>query len=84
MAYLDKHSTLAPVMVNVVSSNPTGGNFLKFFKPLDVNSGLKCKCDLIVKNSNARYKTALKPHLIPAHQIAAEGLERTASRPRVE
>ena len=39
-------------MVSVVSSNPTGGNFLKFFKTLDVNFGLKCKCDLIVKNSN--------------------------------
>ena len=27
-----------------------GGNFLlKFFESLDVNSGLKCKCDLIVK-----------------------------------
>ena len=24
---------------------------MKFFKPLDVNFGLKCKCDLIVKNS---------------------------------
>ena len=52
MAYLDKHSTLDPVMVSVVSSIPTGGNFLNFFKPLDVNFGLKCKCDLIVKNSN--------------------------------
>ena len=39
-------------MVSVVSSNPTGGNFLKCFKPLDVNFGLKCKCDLIVKNSS--------------------------------
>ena len=45
MAYLDKHSTLATVMASAVSSNPTGGNFLKFFKPLDVNFGLKCKCD---------------------------------------
>ena len=36
VAYLDKHSTLDPVMVTVVSSIPTGGNFLKFFKPLDV------------------------------------------------
>ena len=52
MAYLDKHATLDPVIVSVVSSNPTGGNFLKFFKPLDVNFGLKCKCDLIVKNSS--------------------------------
>ena len=51
VAYLDKHSTLDPVMVSVVSSNPTGGHFLKIFKPLDVNFGLKCKCDLIVKNS---------------------------------
>ena len=52
VAYLDKHSTLDPVMVSVVNSNPTGGNFLNFFKPLDVNFGLKCKCDLIVKNSS--------------------------------
>ena len=54
VAYLDKHSTFDPVMVSVVSSIPVEeGNFLlKFFEPLDVNSGLKCKCDFIVKNSN--------------------------------
>ena len=52
MTYTDKHSTLDPVMVSVVSSIPTGCNFLKFFKPLDVNFGLKCKCDLTVKNSS--------------------------------
>ena len=52
MAYLDKHSTLDPVMVSVVSSNPTGGNVLKFFKLLDVNFSLKCKCDLVMENSN--------------------------------
>ena len=52
MAYLDKHSTLDLVMVSV-QIPVEGGNFLlKYFKPLDVNSGLKCKCDLIVKNSN--------------------------------
>ena len=52
MTHLDKHSTLDPVIVSVVSSLPTGGNFLlNFFKTLDVHSGLKCKCDLIVKNS---------------------------------
>ena len=51
VAYLDKHSTLDPVMVSVVSWNPTGDNFLKFCKPLNVNFRLKCKCDLIVKNS---------------------------------
>ena len=48
---MDKHSTLDLVMVSVVSSNPTGGNFLKFFKPVDENFSFKCKCDLIVKNS---------------------------------
>ena len=52
VAYLDKHSTLDPMVVSVVSSNPTGGNFLKFFKPFDVNFDLKCKCDLFVKNSS--------------------------------
>ena len=53
MAYLDKHSTLDPVMVSVVSSIPSGKRqlFAKFFKLRDVNSGLKCKCDLIMKNS---------------------------------
>ena len=40
-------------MVSVVSPNPSGGRqlFANFFKNLDVNSGLKCKFDLIVKNS---------------------------------
>ena len=52
VAYLDKHSTLNPVMVSVVGSIPTGGNFLlKLFETLDVISGLKCKCHLIVKIS---------------------------------
>ena len=50
MDYLDKHSTLDPVMVSVVSSIPIGGNILNF-KPLDVNFGLKCKFDLILKKS---------------------------------
>ena len=44
VAYLDKHSTLDPVMVSAVISIPTVGNFLKLFKPPDVNFGLKCKC----------------------------------------
>ena len=53
MAYVNKHSTLDPVMVSIVSSIPSGGSqlFANIFKPLDVNSHLKCKCDLIVKNS---------------------------------
>ena len=37
-------------MASVVSSIPSGGKQL-FAKTLGVNSGLKCKCDLIVKNS---------------------------------
>ena len=45
-------------MVSLVGSIPTGGNFIfcwDFFKPLDVNSGYKCKFDHFVKNSNARF-----------------------------
>ena len=74
VAYLDRHSALDPVMVSVVTSNPTGGNFLKFFKLLDVNFGLKCKCDLIVKNSNFEMKeqTGLMEIIAFAHaQMAA-------------
>ena len=43
-------------MVSVVSSTPTRGNLIfcwNFLKPLDVNSSLKCKIDLVVKNSIA-------------------------------
>ena len=47
LAYLEKCSTLDPVMVSDVSSIPNGGNF---FKPRGINSGLKCKCDLTMKN----------------------------------
>ena len=46
-----------------MSSIPTGGNLLLiFFKPLDVNSGLKCKCDLLMKNSIAlsKYRESMK------------------------
>ena len=57
MAYLDKYSTLDLVMVGVVSSNPSGGPqlFANFFKPFDVNSALKYKCDLIMKNSIGKF-----------------------------
>ena len=42
VAYVDKHSTLDTVMVGVVGSIPTGGNFLlKRFKILNVNFRLK-------------------------------------------
>ena len=71
MAYLDKHSTLDLVMVSVVSSIPSGLRhfLLKFLKPIDVNSGLKCKCDLIVKNSfGFLYQTiSMHGHLMASH-----------------
>ena len=67
MAYLDKHSTLDPVMVSVVSSIPTGGNFLKF---LGVNFGLKCKCDLIVKTQmKAKILTIPRNHRSDARYL---------------
>ena len=40
--------TSNPEAVSVVGSTPTGGRLI--FKPLNVNSGLKCKLGLIVKN----------------------------------
>ena len=59
VAYLDKQSTLDPVMASVVSSIPTRHNFLhKFFEPLDVNSDLKCKCDLEKLESIAMIDTS--------------------------
>ena len=53
-AYLDEHSTLDLVMVSAVSSIPSGErqHFAKAFQPFSISSSLKCKCDLIVKNSN--------------------------------
>ena len=36
LAQLDQHQTCNPVMVSVVSSNPTGGNFI-FLRHLDAN-----------------------------------------------
>ena len=46
LSYWEKHSTLDLVMVSVVSSILTGGNFFhEIFKPLDLKSDLKCKCD---------------------------------------
>ena len=60
LACLDKHSTLDSVMVSVVSSIPNGGNCLRiFFFNFDRNSGLKCKCDLIMKNSTESPKIAI-------------------------
>ena len=36
LAQLDQHQTCKPVMVSVVSSNPTAGNFI-FLRHLDAN-----------------------------------------------
>ena len=36
LAQLDQHQTCKPVMVSVVSSNPTGGNLI-FLRHLDAN-----------------------------------------------
>ena len=36
LAQLDQHQTCKPVVVSVVSSNPTGGNFI-FLKHVDAN-----------------------------------------------
>ena len=36
LAQLDQHQTCKPVMVSVVSSNPTGGNLI-FLRHLDTN-----------------------------------------------
>ena len=43
------------VIVNVVGPIPTGGNLIFYWNilnPFRVNPGLKCKFDIIVKNSN--------------------------------
>ena len=40
LAQLDQHQTCKPVMVSVVSSNPTGGNFI-FLGHLDANFAQK-------------------------------------------
>ena len=41
LAQLDQHQTCKPVMASVVSSNPTGGNFI-FLRHLDANFVQKC------------------------------------------
>ena len=45
LAQLDQHQTCKPVMVSVVSSNPTGGNFI-FLRHLDANFVQKWQTDL--------------------------------------
>ena len=48
LAQLDQHQICKPVMVSVVSSNPTGGNFI-FLRHLDANFIQKCqKCQICV------------------------------------
>ena len=52
LAQLDQHKTCNPVMVSVVSSNPTGGNFI-FLRHFDANFVQKCqKCQICVIYEN--------------------------------
>ena len=52
LAQLDQHQTCKPVMVSVVSLNPTGGNFI-FLRHLDANFVQKCqKCQICVIYEN--------------------------------
>ena len=56
------------MMIGVVGSNPTGGNFIfcwNFLKPLDVDVAQKCqKCQICVNHENlekVRYSSARFP-----------------------
>ena len=50
-----------PVMVVVVSSNPTGGNFIiLFFKTLDVN--IVQKCQICVENKKPECANYVYPY----------------------
>ena len=52
LARLDQHQTCKPVMVTVVSSNPTWGNFI-FLRHLNANFVQKCqKCQICVIYEN--------------------------------
>ena len=54
LAQLDQHQTCNPVMVSVVSSNPTGGNFI-FLRHLNANFVQKCqKCQICVIYKNLK------------------------------
>ena len=69
LAQLDQHQTCNPVMVSVVSSNPTGGNLI-FLRPLDANFVQKCqKCQICViyKNLCTNHLDRIVPNvLVPA------------------
>ena len=52
LAQLDRHQTCKAVTVSVVSSSPTGGNFI-FLRHLDANFVQKCqKCQIYVIYEN--------------------------------
>ena len=52
LAQLDQHQTCKPVMVSVVSSSPTGGNF-NFLRHVNANFAQKCqKCQICVIYKN--------------------------------
>ena len=56
------HACLPPVMASVVSSNPTGGNFI-FLRHLDANFVQKCqKCQICVIYENLDYTNKRRYH----------------------
>ena len=56
LAQLDQHQTSNPVMVSVLSSNPTGGNFIFFLRHLDANFVQKWqKCQICVIYENLEW-----------------------------
>ena len=55
LAQLDQHQTCNPVMVSVVSSNPTGDNFI-FLRHLDDNFYTKMpECQICVIDENLEW-----------------------------
>ena len=65
LAQLDRHQNCKPMMVGVVSSNPTGGNFI-FLRHLDANfiqKWQKCQICVFPKTSNANW-----PHRVLFHR----------------
>ena len=68
LVQLERHKACKPVMVSVVSSNPTGGNFI-FLRQLNANFVQKCqKCQNCVIYENhecSSYHLSLSPQTFP-------------------
>ena len=60
LAQLDQHQSCKPVMVSVVSSNPSGGNFI-FLRHLDANFVQKSQiCQICVIYENLVCQCTMK------------------------